>query len=58
MNRVYIVMAGGCVQYVAATDTNQTVMLLDMDDRAEMCPVDADSFDADLEQAEKLVRVW
>ena len=59
MSNVYIVLRGGYIQYVASGNPRTTVRVLDLDMRdAEHDPDVKAEFDANLERAEKLPRVW
>ena len=58
MSNVYIVIEGGCVRYVSSENDRIRIHVLDLDDRADPDYQDKAEFDAALEQAEKLTRVW
>ena len=58
MSNVYIVVKDGCVEYVSSGNPRLTVRVLYLDDPANDFTEGTEEFDADLERAEKLPRVW
>ncbi len=57
---MYIVVNGGCVQYVSSTNIDMNITVIDIDDMKAMNPADPDNLfaESNLATAESLARVW
>lgn len=60
MKHVYIIISGGCVQYVASNDAKILATVIDLDDLKEDTAAGEDTTEkvAHLDAASKLVRIW
>ena len=58
MTKIYIVIEGGCVRYVASDIPDAAVVVVDLDDMNDAEGADREVIKADLKVAEGLPRIW
>lgn len=58
MTKIYIVIEGGCVRYVASDISDVEVVVVDLDDMNDAAGDDRKAIKTELDFAEGLPRIW